>query len=99
MCKSSTGTGCGTLRRVRVPRNASVRFSRCVLVLLVCLSVARHAKAEPSASEQATARSLFDQGRALATEGKYEQACPKFEESQRLHPGIGTLFNLASCYE
>jgi serine/threonine-protein kinase len=32
------------------------------------------------------------------TEGRPEQACPKFEQSQALEPGIGTLINLARCY-
>ncbi|HWZ90499.1 MAG TPA: hypothetical protein VNW92_16660 [Polyangiaceae bacterium] len=30
---------------------------------------------------------------------KYEQACPRFEESQRLDPGIGAMYNLADCWD
>jgi hypothetical protein len=52
-----------------------------------------------SSSDAATARALFTEGRKLLDEGKVEQACPKFQESLRLKPGIGTRFNLADCWE
>lgn len=39
------------------------------------------------------------EARQLMADKKPELACPKFEESQRLDPGIGTLFNLADCWE
>jgi hypothetical protein len=42
---------------------------------------------------------LFDEGKALMAASKAHEACPKFEESQRLDPGSGTLLNLAKCYE
>jgi len=45
------------------------------------------------------ARVLFKEARALVAEGKYAEACPKFEQSLKLDTGIGTKFNLADCYE
>jgi hypothetical protein len=57
------------------------------------------ASAEPQASDKATAQALFDQGKHLASASKFKEACSKFEESQRLDPGIGTQFHLANCYE
>lgn len=45
------------------------------------------------------ARSLFKEGRELASAGRYDAACPKFEESRRLFDGPGTQFNLADCWE
>src|SRR5258706_1569998 len=50
-------------------------------------------------TDPVVARALFDEGRRLAGEGKYSQACPKLEESQKLDPGLGTLFGLADCLE
>jgi hypothetical protein len=32
-------------------------------------------------------------------EGRFSDACPKFEGAQRLRPGIGTMLNLADCEE
>ncbi len=55
--------------------------------------------ADVSPTDKATAQALFDQGKQLAASGKYADACPKFEESQRLDPGMGTQFQLANCYE
>jgi hypothetical protein len=48
---------------------------------------------------EVAARVLFTEGRKLSANGDYGAACPKFEESFRLDPGIGTSFNLADCWE
>jgi hypothetical protein len=46
-----------------------------------------------------TGEALFRAGRAAADKGDYSTACPKFEESNRLDPALGTVFNLADCDE
>ena len=51
------------------------------------------------ASSEAAAQALFDQARGLMQAGKFAEACAKFEESDKLAPGAGTLLNLGGCYE
>lgn len=68
-------------------------------LLTLTLEGARNANAEPTATEAAAARTLFDEARKLMKQGKFEEACPKLEEGARLNPGIGMRFNLASCWE
>ena len=52
-----------------------------------------------NAADPVAAEALFDQGRTLMAERRYPEACAKFEASQRLDPGVGTLLNLADCLE
>jgi hypothetical protein len=52
-----------------------------------------------SGSNKAAAEALFSEGRSLASTGKCDEAIPKFQASQKLDPGVGTLLNLADCYE
>ncbi len=42
---------------------------------------------------------LFKSAKKLMAEKKYAEACPKFEESYKLDPGIGVELNLGKCYE
>jgi hypothetical protein len=63
-------------------------------------SIALQAGAQgKSGGNRAAAEALFNQGRDLMTAGKFTEACPKFEASQQLDPGLGTMLNLAECYE
>jgi len=57
------------------------------------------APALAQASNAALAESLFREGKRLSGERKFAEACPKFAESYKLDPGLGTLLNLAICHE
>jgi hypothetical protein len=72
--------------------------ARFVLGLSASILVTGFARAEEPNDEE-KARVLFKEGRSLASDGHYDQACPKFEESLKLDAGIGTQFNLADCWE
>jgi len=75
----------------------SERLAIAVTTLAVCLIPA--AAFAAGETDEAAARVLFAEGRKLAAGNDYVAACPKFEESFRLDPGIGTSFNLADCWE
>ena len=62
--------------------------------LLVCLTLAPLASADPAAAE-----ALFREGRKLLDEGQLDAACSKLAESQRLDASPGTLGSLAQCHE
>jgi hypothetical protein len=59
------------------------------------------ARADQAAAAPAKTRAevLFKEGRAMLDAKKYDEACPKLEESQKLEPGAGTLLAVALCHE
>ncbi len=68
--------------------------------LLACLLILQWKPcAAQEAAERAAAQALYDQGIMAMHAGKPAEACPKFEQSQRLDPGVGTLLHMADCYE
>lgn len=70
-----------------------------IAIGLAVLGAPRPALAQPSPDARAAAAALFEAGRKLAGEGKFAEACPKLEDSQKMDPGMGTLFYLSDCYE
>jgi len=51
------------------------------------------------ANDPAAADALFQAGKSLMADKQYGEACPKFDASYKLDPTLGTLLNLADCYE
>ncbi|MBS2011730.1 MAG: tetratricopeptide repeat protein [Deltaproteobacteria bacterium] len=79
------------------------RFPAVLALVAARIVAAGAASAQPASPPQPAgnekAERLYLEGKRLAAEGKVADACPMFEESQRLEPAIGTQFNLADCYE
>jgi hypothetical protein len=72
-------------------------FTR-LLVASALLCAAPVARAEPPGGT-AAAEVLFREGQKLFADGHPAEACPKFAASYELDPALGTLLNLARCYE
>jgi hypothetical protein len=66
-----------------------------VRVLVAALLVALTG---PAAAD-AESTKLFEEGRALAKDGNYEEACDKFAKSLQLDRAPGTLLNYGDCHE
>jgi hypothetical protein len=57
------------------------------------------AGAKPASADEAAAKALFDQGKALFAEGKYGEACTRLEASFQLAKLSSTRGLLGACYE
>lgn len=74
-----------------------MRSSPIAAAALVLL-LASPARAQ-SAADRAQAEALFQEGLTLFDAQKFEEACVRFEQSQKKDPKLSTLFNLATCHE
>lgn len=63
----------------------------------VALALAPRSAAGQTASS--IAEGLFNDGQTLYEAERYDEACPKFQESDRIEPAVGTKLNLAACEE
>lgn len=69
------------------------------LALTLAIGWPSEGNAQVSAADKAAAEVLFDHGLRLMQEGELQEACLKFERSQAIEAGIGTMLYLADCYE
>jgi hypothetical protein len=69
-------------------------FMGCLVGLVGSAGARAHASPTSAAAEV-----QFDKGRELMKAGLFSEACAAFDQSERLDPQIGTLYNLAGCWE
>ncbi len=73
---------------------AMMKRPRAPLLLAALVTAAVTAQADDGA-----AQALFLAGREAAGRGDHATACAKFQESNRLDPAVGTVFNIGDCSE
>jgi hypothetical protein len=77
--------------------------SFCRFLLLVAVGAAgvsaSTARADAPLAPNPEAVAFFDEGRRLMAGGDYAGAIPKFEQSLKATRTVGSLLNLATCYE
>src|SRR4051812_30487974 len=77
-----------------------IRFIRFAAVWLVAVAqLSASAASAQEASDKAAAEALYQLAERAMAAGKYAEACPKFEASAKLDPGVGTLLFLGDCQE
>ena len=76
-----------------------MRRARLVLWTVAALVTGAAGASAQSAQEKADAEVLFNAAKAALAAGNFAEACPKFAESQKKDPAIGTSLYLAECYE
>lgn len=81
------------------PMRAFLRRSREIVVLVALVLGAPAFASAQDANSAAAAEALFREGRQLMDQGRYGDACPKFQASYELDVALGTLLNLANCYQ
>jgi hypothetical protein len=74
-------------------------MKRTIVLTSIVLFVATPARAADDEADKARATGLFAEAQALFDAGQHERACAKFEESVKLHAGVGNQYHLADCWE
>jgi hypothetical protein len=77
----------------RMRRNWSLTLAPFLLGAAVLVA------SSPASADAAAAEALFQTAKGLMDKKNYAEACPKFEASYKMDPAIGTMLNLADCFE
>jgi hypothetical protein len=80
------------------PRSTTASERLALALAITFVALAAPARADEG-RDPAAAESLFREGKALMSAGRYSEACVKFADSNQLDPGAGTLLALAVCHE
>ncbi len=78
---------------------ALARLGAAAALALSLLSAGTAWAAPPGATAKEQADIAFDEGRELFEQGRFKEACDKFQRSMDLDPSPGTLLNLGNCFE
>ncbi len=70
-----------------------------LVVAFAAVWLAERPAGADDAPDAVEASRLFEHARVLMDAGRYAEACPLFAESEALEAHVGTISNLAYCYE
>lgn len=73
---------------------SQARWFSTLFVVMAAASYQAEARADAAIADK-----LFQEAKALASEGKFAEACPKFEASYAADAALGAILNLADCLE
>src|ERR1043165_6688710 len=98
---------CDQIAIYRCPQYATITNPVCTLDALVAAPVTRRqpqprapaVRRQPSTAQLADADRLFEEGRALAKDGRYAEACVRLGQSDAIEHTYGTAVNLGDCAE
>jgi hypothetical protein len=74
-----------------------VESPRLVATSFALIALLRSGSLHAEETDVAKADRLFREGTSALDAGRYQEACPKLEESQKLDPALGTQYNVALC--